>query len=155
MSIIEIFTDGSCINNGKNFARCAIGIYFPKKEFENVSKEITSTKINKTNQTAELLAILKSLKITKKVDKEIKIKIYTDSLYCINSLTKWYYAWEKNNWLNSNKKQVKNKEIIQKIIKYIKKKNIDFVHVRSHTHKKDYYSINNDIADQLAKKPLL
>ena len=80
--MICIYTDGSCINNGKKNAKAGIGVYFGENDKRNVSKRI---KGKQTNNTAELKAILKAIKIIKKEDnfKDLDITIYTDSKYSI------------------------------------------------------------------------
>lgn len=149
MKSIDIYTDGACINNGKKNAKAGIGIYI--SENQKISERITG---HQTNQRAELFAILKTLQIIK-IEDYNSINIYTDSQYSINCITKWIYGWLKNNWLDSKKKSVKNKDIIEKIYN-IKKKhnNISFHHVYSHTNKNDIHSIGNSQADKLARNSL-
>jgi ribonuclease HI len=148
---IVVFTDGS-YKKTKNGILCGYGIYFPNEEIKNISKKFTKKPL--TNQRAELYAIYKAIK---KIIENIgfkKIEIYTDSEYSIKSLTEWIINWKKNNWKTSNNKEVLNQDIIKKIDKKIQKyKNkIFFFHVKAHTNKKDYQSICNDMADQLAKQ---
>lgn len=145
--IIDIFTDGSySIKNNKIY--CGYGIYFPNGEYKNVSKKFKKEPL--TNNRAELYAIYKSLKICKKISNENKIEkinIYSDSEYCVKIYTIWFDKWKNNN------KNYKNKDIIDKTISIIKNfNNVDFIHIRSHTNKKDYKSIGNEKADELAKK---
>ena len=148
---IIIFTDGSCLNIGKKNAKAGIGIHFPNKEFSDISEPFLETPI--TNQRAELFAIYKALTQVTNNIKFNKIIIYSDSIYSIKSLTEWIKIWERNNWKNSKKKQVKNLDIISSI-KIILDQHCDkifFKHVKAHTGKKDYESICNEIADKLAQ----
>jgi len=151
MKKIVVFTDGSCMKK-KDGIKCGYGVYFPNGEFDNISKKFTD---NPTNQRAELYAILKALKTIKKNLQDIiyNIIIYTDSKYSIQSLTQWIIEWKKNNWKTSSGKDVMNQDIIKKIDKITEKYGgkIDYIHVFSHTKKKDFYSVSNDIADKLAK----
>ena len=91
---MHIFTDGSCINNGKKNSKGGIGVFFGDNDTKNVSKELTCEKI--TNQVAELTAISIALDIVK--DYKDIIYIYSDSSYCINIFVNWIKSWEKNNW---------------------------------------------------------
>jgi len=149
MSEIIIFTDGSHI---KPKDLCGYGIHFPNKEFNDISKPFTKKPL--TNQRAELYAIYKAIKIVTKFDKNLDIKIFTDSEYSIKSLTVWIKNWKKNNWISSTGKPVLNLDIIQKIEKLMEEHNgkINFQHVRAHTGKNDFESIHNDITDKLAKQ---
>ena len=81
-----------------------------------------------------------------------KLDIYTDSEYSIKSLTVWINNWKKNDWKSANKKPVANQDIIKKIDEYLQKYKgkIFLHHIRSHTGKKDYLSLGNEMADKLA-----
>lgn len=148
MRIIEVFTDGSCITNGKT--RGGYGIYFPNKEMRNISRKFTHEPI--TNQRAELYAIYVSLILIKKNLEFDKIIIYTDSEYSIKCLTQWIKKWEKTGWKSSAGTKVKNQDIIKPISSILNKLDgiVEFRHVRSHTGKKDRLSIGNENADKLA-----
>jgi len=132
-----VFTDGACLNNGKKNPIGAIGIYFNDLDPDNLGQIIVDENIKITNQTMELLAAIKALQIidmkiqNKIINPEI-IYVYTDSTYIINSITKWYPNWIKNNWLNSKNKPVENKELIQLLYELKTKYITIFKHVRSH-----------------------
>lgn len=145
---ILIFTDGSFI---KHLDKCGYGVLFPNGEYKNISRRFKLPPLS--NQRAELYAIYKGIKRVYKNDKTANIKIYTDSEYSINSLTIWIKNWKTNNWIASTGKPVANQDIIVKIDKLINKHQgtIKFQHVRSHTGKQDFESINNDKVDKLAK----
>ncbi len=147
-NIIQIFTDGSFV---KKTNYCGYGVLFPNAEFKNMSKKFTHQPL--TNQRAELYAIYKAIKVVNKKNNQLNIKIYSDSEYSIKSLTIWIKGWKKNNWKSSTGKDVMNQDIIKKLDDLIisHEGKIEFKHVRSHTGKKDFESINNDIVDELAK----
>ena len=146
---INIYTYGSCINNGKKNAKAGIGIYI--SDDLQISEKLEG---KPTNQRAELYAILKSLLIID-ILKYSNINIYTDSMYSINCITKWVRDWKKNDWKDSKKKNVKNRDLIENIDKiYSKYNHINFIHVEAHTNKIDIHSINNDKADKLARSIL-
>jgi ribonuclease HI len=151
---IICFTDGSCCKNGKPGATAGIGIYYPCKEFEDVSDTFVLAPI--TSQRAELYAIYCALKNITENCKFKKLFIYTDSLYSINSLTVWNEKWQQNNWIGTNKKEVKNLDIIKPISEILKKyeKKIVFTHVDGHNNKGakegDINAIFNKRVDKLA-----
>lgn len=165
---ITIYTDGACSCNGKMYAKGGIGIYFSETN-ECLSENINVTlkqffpnlKIEKpTNQKAELIAILKAIIASKEyLEKKIQVNIKTDSMYCVNIFTKWYKAWEKNNWKTASGKPVLNKEIIQTILDYTKAFNIKITYVPAHktqpTDKSKYQDwYGNKKADELAVKAI-
>ncbi len=73
--IVNVYTDGAC-SKGKNI-RAGYGIYFPNKEFDNISRPFTHEPL--TNQRAELYAIYKAIKIITMKNNKYDINIYTDS----------------------------------------------------------------------------
>ena len=60
---MKVFTDGSCINNGKPNAIAGIGIYFGELDTRNVSSRIDG---KQTNNTAELTAVIRVFDILRK-----------------------------------------------------------------------------------------
>jgi len=56
---IIVFTDGACKRNGKKDAVASIGVYFPNKEYEDISEVLECDK--HTNQRAEIYAIIRAL----------------------------------------------------------------------------------------------
>jgi ribonuclease HI len=157
-NIINIFCDGGTINNGKKNAVGGIGVY---NESENIkySEQISFRKFNKpvTNNICELYAI--QYAIENYSNSNNTLKIYTDSLYCINIFTKWAHSWEVNNWRKKDKKPILNLELIKYIHKLVSSKKILFEHCNSHQQapmNKDSieYKIwyGNFIADELATK---
>jgi ribonuclease HI len=143
---VIIFTDGSCKGSLQK-RRCGYGVYFPDGKTSNISKPFTKKLAPYTNQRAELYAIYAGIKKVIKKYTFNKLIIKTDSMYCINCLTKWIDTWKKNGWIKDKNKLVKNKDILIKIDKYITKyKNyIIFEHVKAHN---GIYG--NEKADELA-----
>ncbi len=101
-SVIEIYSDGSCIGNPGPGGWAAIILEKNKK------KEIFGGEKITTNNRMELIAVINALNL---INNKSKISIYTDSKYIINGITIWMKNWKKNNWKTSNKKIVKNKDL--------------------------------------------
>lgn len=142
---IYVYTDGACHNNGKSNAKAGYGIYFTDNDTRNKSKKI---KGKQTNQVAELTAIIKAYKILKdEIDNNKKILFCTDSIYAIRCCTSYGQKCSDKNWEND----IPNKKLVKKGYKlFYNKKNINFMHVKAHTNKKDIHSIGNQKADELA-----
>lgn len=140
-----IYTDGSCVNNGKSNAKAGIGIFFGFDDPRNVSQRIDG---KQTNNTAELSAIIKTARIIENDVKENKnITICTDSEYAIKCLTFYGEKCCNRNW----KDDIPNKELVQEIYElYRDKPNIKFLHIRAHTNNTDAHSVGNEQADKLA-----
>jgi ribonuclease HI len=64
-------------------------------------------------------------------------------------------GWKAKNWKKADGSPVKNVDLLLLLDACMKKRVVTFKHVRAHTGKKDWASIHNDLADQLAKKGAL
>lgn len=108
---IRIYTDGSSLANGSSNAWGGVGVFFGPADKRNISEPLQGTK--QTNQRAELTAIVRALEVA---PKDRKIVIVSDSKYAIDCVTEWFHNWQRNGWVNSSRKPVENKDLIQKII---------------------------------------
>ena len=74
--------------------------------------------------------------------------IETDSQYAINCSTTWVHGWKKNGWKNSQKKPVKNADLIRAIDTEISKRpgSVKFVWVKGHAG-----NAGNEKVDELAR----
>lgn len=144
-SEIDIYTDGSLFRRlGHIYS--GYGFTIPSK---NINKSFILEE-PKTNNRAELMAILKAIELYKPEDK-IKLNIYTDSQYSILICTSTGKKYRDKKYIKSGKPVI-NRDIIKKLVPLVEKYVIEFIHVSSHTNKTDIHSINNDIADTMAVK---
>jgi ribonuclease HI len=132
---LYIYSDGGCVFNGKKNAKAGYSVYCKEFEIFNKTREITS---NPSNNCAELSGIRHIFKIlfeNQNLFNKKEIFIVTDSKYSIDCVSKWSDNWIKNGWVNSKKEPVKNKELIQEILEYKNKieLNVEFKHIFSHT----------------------
>ena len=142
MDKIYVYTDGSCINNGKPNAKAGIGIYFGENDKRNVSMRIPG---KQTNNIAELSAIILAILILKNETKQIVI--YSDSIYAIKCFTTYGRKLESQGFISN--KPIPNLEIIKAGLKLMRP-NIELKFIRSHTGKKNEHSIGNNMAYRLA-----
>lgn len=165
---LEVWTDGSCLANGRRGSVGGVGVFFGDNDLRNISDSLSTQDIPHTNQKAELRAISLALKVLlrdgdKEKNKKIHVTIYTDSMYSINCIDKWAENWEKNGWKTVGGQKVKNLELIQRAVRRYKKvkkmyKSLKFRHINSHMRapndkKSKEYEVwyGNEQADKLAK----
>ncbi len=99
-----IYTDGACLGNpGPGGWATIIFDKKNEKRIQRVGSELTTT-----NNRMELTAIIESLRT---IPLQSNLIVFTDSKYVINGIESWIFQWKKNNWLASNKKKVKNKDL--------------------------------------------
>jgi ribonuclease HI len=145
-----VYTDGACRNNGKANAISSIGIYFSNKNQKYINNISEVLKLNNhTNNIAELTAINNSLKLIKENDIKLPVRIYSDSQYSINTLTKWYPKWSEK-----DKKSKKNIPLIEETYNLINEIKPELKYIKAHTNLNDEHSLGNAIADQLANDAL-
>lgn len=95
MKSIEIYTDGSCLNNP------GFGGWSFIMRYKNHEKIAFGAEKNTTNNRMELLAIIKALEALKE---PCEVKIFTDSNLMVQSINEWLKLWVKKNF--KNKKNV-------------------------------------------------
>ena len=132
-----IYTDGACSGNPGNGGWGAVLIY------KGVKKEINGGERNTTNNKMELMAAIKALEMLKI---KCNVKLFSDSAYLVNAFNNgWLISWQKNNWKGSNKKQVLNIELWQRLIDLTSYHNVEFIKVKGHADNK-----YNNRCDELA-----
>ena len=153
-SEINVYTDGSCVHNGKKHAKAGIGIYFKDNDERNVSKRIDG---KQSNNTAELTAIIQVFDILKKeIQNKQNVFIYTDSKYSILCCGSYGRRVCKDDFKKKNTKtgkwiDIPNKELVKKAFSlFYKNPNVKLLKVEAHTGKLDKHSLGNEQADKLA-----
>jgi ribonuclease HI len=73
------------------------------------------------------------------------VLVRTDSQYAMNCVTRWCLAWVRRGWKTAQGKEVKNRELIEKVLGEMKRHVVETVWVRGHAGDKD-----NEKCDELA-----
>lgn len=137
MKKIIIYTDGACSYNPGPGGWGAVLIYGEKQ------KQLSGFEENTTNNRMEIMAVIKALESLKQ---PCEVDLYTDSAYVSNAfLQDWVSNWVKNNWRGSDKKQVKNKELWQKLLSLTEIHKVTFHKVKGHADNEF-----NNLCDKLA-----
>ena len=136
--MIEIYTDGSCLENPGNGGWAAI-----IKMNGNI-KKISGNEKNTTNNRMELMAPINALK---NLDSDEEINIYTDSQYVKLGITEWIKTWVNNNWKTSKKEEVKNKDLWTELYNLNKTLKVKWIWIKAHAGN----PLNEEV-DLLAKK---
>ena len=135
--MIEIYTDGSCLENQGNGGWAAI------LNDDGKIEKISGSEKNTTNNRMELMAPIEALG---KINKKKKVKIFTDSQYVKMGITNWIHNWIKNNWQTSKKEDVKNKDLWLNLYKLTQSLDIEWHWVKAHAGN----TLNEEV-DALAK----
>lgn len=138
---VTIYTDGACKGNPGKGGWGAWLIYNDHRQ------QIYGGKADTTNNRMELTAAIEALV---KLNKPCKVILYTDSSYVKDGITKWLEGWQKNNWKTTNRKDVKNQDLWQRLLGESNKHEIQWRWVKGHSGDE-----GNDMADYLANKGIL
>ena len=119
MNQIIIFTDGSSRGNpgpgGWGSVIVAGDVADAQGAQTALVIELGGAEKNTTNNRMELEAVIAGLEniFNPKIfiQDGMKIKVYTDSSYVINGITKWIFGWKRNGWKTQTKEDVLNKDL--------------------------------------------
>lgn len=84
-----------------------------------------------TNNMGELKAVLDLFEATASRP-EAKLRVYCDSQYVIDSLTKWMPGWKKKGWKKSNGKPVLNRDLMEALDAALAGRDYEFIWVKGH-----------------------
>ena len=84
-----------------------------------------------TNNMGELKAVLDLFEATASRP-EAKLRVYCDSQYVINSLTKWMPGWKKKGWKKSDGKPVLNRDLLEALDLALTGRDYEFIWVKGH-----------------------
>jgi len=121
----KIYCDGACKGN-PGYSGSGIIIYKDNK----IIRMAGAFEESGTNNTAELKALIHSLKIAERINEKCIIK--TDSSYSRNSIIEWAYSWKKKGW--KKKGGIKNLDLIKEAhtLYDLLKENVVIEHVKGH-----------------------
>ena len=84
-----------------------------------------------TNNMGELKAVLDLFEATASRP-GAKLRVYCDSQYVINSLTKWMPGWKKKGWKKSDGKPVLNRDLLEALDQALTGRDYEFIWVKGH-----------------------
>ena len=77
----------------------------------------------------------------------VTVRLFTDSTYVRNGITKWVLGWERNGWKTSAKQPVKNVDLWQRLQAACARHHVEWFWVKGHAGVAD-----NELADELATR---
>jgi ribonuclease HI len=137
MPDVEIFTDGACSGNPGPGGWGAI------LRYGEVERELSGGDPATTNNRMELMAAIAALEALKR---GCRVRLYTDSQYVRDGITRWVHAWKARNWRTADKKAVKNVDLWQRLEQAADAHDVEWIWVRGHAGHPE-----NERADLLAR----
>ena len=139
--IVDIYTDGACSGNPGPGGWGAV-LSYGKHEREIYGGDRGPT----TNNRMELTAAIQALEA---LTRPVEVRLHTDSTYVRNGITKWIAGWERNGWMTSDRKPVKNEDLWRTLHELVHKHRVTYEHVRGHSGHPE-----NERADLLARSAI-
>ena len=137
---VIIYTDGACSGNPGPGGWGALLIYGTHE------KELSGGELNTTNNRMELMAAIQALEALKS---SCRVDLYTDSEYLRQGITSWINGWKAKGWKTSQKKDVKNRDLWEKIDSLVSSHDVTFHWVKGHSGNE-----NNERVDKLAVRAI-
>src|ERR1700759_4277570 len=137
MTEVVIYTDGACSGNP------GPGGWGAVLRWNGVVKELHGGDPATTNNRMELMAAIQALE---SLTRPAQVLLYTDSTYLLNGITKWISGWQRNGWLTSTRKPVKNADLWQRLVAALEGHEIPWRWVKGHAGDE-----GNERADELAR----
>ncbi|KPU77043.1 uncharacterized protein Dana_GF28124 [Drosophila ananassae] len=142
---VIVYTDGSCINNGRPGACAGYGVYFGPNHKLNAAKPVQG---RVTNNVGEIQAAIHAIKTALDLGIE-KLAISTDSQFLINSITLWVAGWKRRDWKLKNNQPVKNVVDFKELDALLQNKSLKVKWNYVEAHKGIQ---GNEMADKLARE---
>lgn len=153
---ITVYTDGSCIRNGKPDARGGYSCFVPEATAKSGGWPLQDG-ATPTNNRAEFSGFLKAVEIADELDPPTEdpgqartLLVVTDSELLQKTVSRWLGAWRKKGWVKMDGGPVANLDLCKRMADACDRRAIVVKHVRAHTQATDTDSNGNRIADDLA-----
>jgi ribonuclease HI len=121
---VEIFTDGACSGNP------GAGGYGVILRCEGRERELSGCDPETTNNRMELTAVIRALEALKQ---PCRVKVMTDSNYIVQGMTTWIHAWIRNNWKNSQKQEVLNRDLWERLFQLARIHDVAWKWIKGHS----------------------
>lgn len=133
---VIVYTDGACSGNP------GPGGWGVLLKYGDHEKELAGGHPETTNNRMELTAAIEALSALKK---PCRVDLFTDSEYLRKGIYEWMPKWKSNGWRTSQKKDVKNRDLWERIDSLLQTHHVTFHWVKGHSGDE-----NNERVDKLA-----
>ncbi len=121
--VVEIYSDGACSGNP------GVGGFGAILRSDAKEMELSGAEGMTTNNRMELMGVIRALESLKVA---CRVRVTTDSSYVVKGMTEWVRDWIKRGWKNSQKKDVMNRDLWERLLKASEPHDITWCWVRGH-----------------------
>lgn len=138
MKKVDLFTDGACSGNP------GPGGWGALLRYGEHEKELMGGEAQTTNNRMEMTAVIEGLSAVKLP--RCHVTVHTDSQYVMKGATEYIHGWKKRGWKTADKKDVKNRDLWEKLDSVMQLHKLDWIWVRGHNGHPE-----NERVDELAR----
>jgi ribonuclease HI len=138
-TVVDIYTDGACSPNPGPGGWGAL-VVSGGVERELCGGQAAST----TNNRMELTAPIRALE---SLPAPCSVRLYTDSIYVRDGITKWMLRWKVNGWQTAGRQPVKNADLWRLLDAAVRRHDVRWHWVKGHAGHP-----GNERADRLAAR---
>ncbi|MEJ2201878.1 MAG: ribonuclease HI [Desulfuromonadaceae bacterium] len=138
--IVEIFSDGACSGNP------GPGGWGTILRYGSQTKELSGFAAETTNNRMELIGAIEGLAALKR---PCLVHLTTDSQYVKKGITEWIHSWIKKGWKNSQKKDVANRDLWERLWELTRVHQVEWHWVQGHAGHPE-----NERCDELAREAI-
>ncbi len=135
---VQIYCDGACRGNP------GPGGWGVLLRYQDHEKTYYGSEPHTTNNRMELMGAIKGLEALKK---PCVVELFTDSQYVRQGMMTWIVNWKKKGWKNSQKQDVKNMDLWQRLDILAAGHKITWYWVKGHSGHPE-----NELVDKLANQ---
>ena len=138
LKTVEIHTDGSCLGNPGPGGWAAV------LRYGGARREISGGYAQTTNNRMEILGVIRALE---SLTQPCSVELHTDSQYVAKAIQdRWLVNWQRNGWLTSAKKPVKNRDLWERLAELLAQHSVRFHWLKGHAGHAE-----NERCDELAR----
>ena len=128
--LVKIYTDGAARGNPDGPGGYGTILSYTDGNGVEHLREFSQGYVKTTNNRMELMAAIVGLEA---LIKPCEVELYSDSKYVVDAFNQnWIGSWLRNDWKNSAKKPVKNKELWQRLLNAMDPHKVTQIWVKGH-----------------------
>lgn len=132
---VKLYTDGAARGNPEGPGGYGAILQYTDANGTLHEKEMSAGYKKTTNNRMELLGVITGLEVLKK---NCEVEVISDSKYVTDAFNQnWVENWQKNGFVTSTKKPVKNVDLWKKLIALVNKHQVTFTWVKGHNGHKE------------------
>ncbi len=139
---VEIFADGACSGNP------GVGGFGAILRHGDKEKEISGCDKMTTNNRMELMGVISALEALKK---PCRVKVVTDSNYVVKGMSEWIDSWIRHGWKNSQKKEVLNRDLWERLLKASESHDLEWSWIKGHNGHPENERCDNLATEEIKK----